>query len=109
VIWVGVALLGGLGAVLRHLVAELVPSARFPLGILAVNVSGSLALGVVSGLALSGDALLLAATALIGSYTTFSTWMLDTARLPLALAALNVGGSLAAGVAAVALGRALAG
>ena len=38
-------------------------------------------LGLFAGLALHGDALLLAGTALLGSYTTFSTWMFETHRL----------------------------
>ena len=38
-------------------------------------------LGLFAGLALQGDALLLAGTAMLGSYTTFSTWMLETHRL----------------------------
>ena len=45
----------------------------FPAGTLAVNLSGAVVLGLISGLALRGDARLLAGTALIGSYTTFST------------------------------------
>ncbi|MGH3677637.1 MAG: fluoride efflux transporter CrcB, partial [Mycobacterium sp.] len=38
-------------------------------------------LGLLSGLALNPHAALLAGTALVGSYTTFSTWMLETQRL----------------------------
>ncbi len=115
-IWTGVVLLGGAGAVLRHLVDRSV-SARFgrgfPFGILVVNLTGSLALGLVTGLALSHDHGLMAGTAAIGSYTTFSTWMLDSARLggrgrPLALMA-NIGFSLVAGLLAVAAGRSIGG
>jgi CrcB protein len=53
----------------------------FPFGTLIVNLSGAVVLGLLSGLALSHQASLLAGTALIGSYTTFSTWMLETQRL----------------------------
>ena len=112
--WVGVAVLGGAGAAARFVVDGAVAeraTGELPVGPLAVNLSGAFLLGLVSGLALTGDALLLAGTALLGSYTTFSTWMLETQRLvedgegrP---AAVNVLLSLAAGVAAVALGRAL--
>ena len=56
-------------------------------------------------------AALLAGTAAVGSYTTFSTWMLETQRLAeegqLGTAAVNVAASLVAGVAAAALGRLL--
>ena len=113
-LWAAVGVLGGSGAVARLLVDERV-SARagrdFPYGILVVNLTGAVLLGLLSGLALHGDALLLAGTALLGGYTTFSTWMLDVARAlerrALAVAAANVVLSLAGGLAAVAAGRAL--
>lgn len=110
--WLGVALLGGVGANARFFVDGLT-SARtgggLPFGTLLVNASGSLLLGLLDGLALSGDALVLAGTATLGSYTTFSTWMLETHRLAedsKASAALaNVLVSLLVGVGAAALGR----
>jgi CrcB protein len=112
--WIGVAALGGGGAVLRFVVDGAVAEraeADLPVGTLAVNLSGAFVLGLLAGVALHGDALLLAGTATLGSYTTFSTWMLETQRLVEdgagRAAALNVGLSLAAGLAAVALGRAL--
>jgi CrcB protein len=111
-VWVGVGVLGGLGAIARFLVDGLV-SARagggFPIGTLAVNVSGAILLGLLAGLAVHGDALLLAGTAVLGSYTTFSTWMLETHRLAEdgqgAAALANIAISLALGIAAAALGR----
>jgi CrcB protein len=113
-VWVGVALLGGVGANARFLVHSLVAAragGRFPLATLVVNASGSLLLGLVTGLSFSGDALVLAGAATLGSYTTFSTWMLDTRLLvdqarPRA-GALNVIASLAIGIGAIALGRAI--
>jgi fluoride exporter len=114
VTWLGVALLGGAGAVARFVVDGAVAeraTGELPVGTLAVNLSGAFLLGVVAGLALKGDALLLAGTATLGSYTTFSTWMLETQRLVEdgegRVATVNVVLSLAAGLAAVALGRAL--
>ncbi len=120
-VWLGVALLGGVGANARFLVHLLVSGrtgVEFPFGTLLVNASGSLLLGLLAGLALSGNALVLAGTATLGSYTTFSTWMLDTHRLAerrrgavgdrrRTAAALNVLVSLALGLGAVALGRAI--
>ena len=111
-VWAWVMLIGGAGSVLRFLADGVVASAAgrdFPVGTLAVNVSGAVILGVITGLALGHDQALLAGTAAVGSYTTFSTWMLETQRLTEERqhrkAALNVAVSLAAGVAAAALGR----
>lgn len=113
-LWIGVALLGGVGALARWL-ADGAVSARvrhgFPLGIVVVNLSGAFALGVAVGAGLDGDARRLVATGFLGAYTTFSTWMLDTDRLWLErrrrAAAANVVLSLVLGLAAVWLGRQL--
>lgn len=83
-VWLGVVLFGGIGSVLRFLVDRAVArrAARpFPFGTLTVNISGAALLGFLGGLALSKDAALLAGTAFVGAYTTFSTWMLETQRL----------------------------
>jgi fluoride exporter len=110
--WLGVAVLGGAGANARFLVHTIVSvrvRSGFPIATLVVNASGSLLLGLLAGVALSGDALVLAGTAMLGSYTTFSTWMLETELLAgngrRWAAVLNVLVSLAVGVGAVALGR----
>ncbi|HEX8958584.1 MAG TPA: fluoride efflux transporter CrcB [Solirubrobacterales bacterium] len=110
--WIAVALLGGTAAAARFLI-DAGLSARadhpFPLGILAINVAGTLALGLVAGAALSGQALVVVAGGGIGSFTTFSTWVLDSHRLAEAghahLVWLNLGLSLLAGFAAIALGH----
>lgn len=113
-LWIGVGLAGGLGSVARLVADRAEPpwaDRFFPLGTLAVNLSGSLILGVLAGLAVAGDALLLAGTGLVGAYTTFSTWMDETRGLTeegeRGRAAANLGVSLALGLAAVAAGRAL--
>lgn len=110
--WVAVGLLGGLAAGARFLLDAEVSArwpSRFPLGILAVNLLGALALGVVAGAGLHGEALAIVAGGAIGSFTTFSTWVLDSHRLQrsgaLDLALLNIGLSVLAGFAAVALGH----
>ena len=115
-VWVGVALLGGVGALARFLLDGAVSrrtAGGFPFGTLAVNLSGALLLGLLAGLTLKGDGLLLAGTALLGSYTTFSTWMLESHRLgeddQVAGLWLNVAVSLALGIAAAAIGRAIGG
>ena len=111
-LWVAVVLIGGAGSVARFLADGVVGSAAgrdFPVGTLAVNLSGAVILGLLTGLALGHDQALLAGTAAVGSYTTFSTWMLETQRLTEerqhGKAVVNVILSLAAGVAAAALGR----
>jgi CrcB protein len=114
--WAGVAVLGGGGAILRFLLDGLV-SARvgrdLPFGTLAVNLSGALLLGLVTGIVLTGDALVLVAGATLGSFTTFSTWMFESQRLTEEgegrYALVNVGVSLAAGLGAIALGRFIGG
>jgi fluoride exporter len=110
----GAALLGGLGSVARVLLDGAVsPRAggRLPLGILAVNVTGAFALGVLFGAGAGADGLRLAGVGLLGGYTTFSTWMLDSDRLAedghARVAVANVLVSLALGLVAVWLGREL--
>ncbi len=109
---VALAVLGGLGAVARLLLDSTVSQrlARpLPFGTLAVNLSGAFALGVLAGADVDGDALRLAGLGLLGSYTTFSTWMLESHRLAedgaLRLSLLNLAGSLAAGLGVAALGH----
>ncbi len=94
----------------RVLVAEAAQArtrTAFPAGVLVVNVSGSLALGVLVGAGADGDVLRLLGIGLLGGYTTYSAWMVDTDRLTRGQAAANVAISLAAGLAAVWLGRML--
>jgi CrcB protein len=109
-----IGLLGGAGSVARFLLDGAVArrlGRDFPYGTLAVNLSGSLALGLLVGAALAGDAYRLAAAGLLGAYTTFSTWALESHRLgedgQLRLGALNVAVSLVLGIGAAWLGRRL--
>lgn len=111
-VWLGVAGLGGVGALLRFFVDGIVASRvgrDIPLGTLIVNLSGTVTLGLLVGLGFTGDRLVLAGTATIGSYTTFSTWMLETQRLAedgeLAVAVGNLLVSLGVGLGAAAIGR----
>lgn len=113
-LWVGVAIAGGAGAVLRFLVDGAVTArvgGTFPMGTLVVNLTGAALLGALTGMALSHDHALLAGTAVAGSYTTFSTWMFETRCLAEERAtgafALNIVVPLVGGVLAAALGRAV--
>lgn len=117
---VGIALAGGAGSAARLVVdgvaRALVPG-RWPVGTAVVNVTGSLLLGVVTGLALDGALdetwRLLLGTGVLGGFTTFSTASVDAARMLLErrwAAGLAYGlGMWAAALAASALGLALTG
>ncbi len=113
-----VALGGAVGAVARHGVnigAGRLLGPGFPAGTLAVNIVGSFLMGLlVVVLAGRGNALApLLMTGLLGGFTTFSAFSLDTVTLwqrgqgavALAYVAASVGLSLAALLAGLALGH----
>jgi fluoride exporter len=115
--WVAVAALGGAMAIARFLVDGAVSTrfggsrlvGAFPIGTLVVNLSGALVLGVLAGAALSGPAYTIIAGGGVGTYTTFSTWMLESQRAgedgDARVLWANIAVSLFAGFAAVALGH----
>jgi fluoride exporter len=113
--WVAVAAIGGAAAIARFLLDGAVVSARgggsFPAGTLAVNLSGAVILGILAGAALSGTAYTIVAGGGIGTYTTFSTWMLESHRAgeggDARVLWANIAISLVAGLAAVAIGHAI--
>jgi CrcB protein len=112
-VWIGVACLGGCGALARFLLDGAIGSrlgGEFPWGTFAINVSGSFVLGIVFVVMTERfrpepwvrSAITIG---LLGAYTTFSTLSLETYRLAedgaYGLAVANALGSLAAGFAAV--------
>jgi len=110
-VWLGAGALGAIGSVARFTLDGAVSrraAGDMPWGTLAVNVIGSLALGVMAGAAVGGDSRFLLAGGLVGSFTTFSTWMLETHRLAQEgegrLALVNLGLSAALGLGAIGLG-----
>ena len=112
--WLGVALLGGAAAVARFEVDRVVQQrigGDFPIGTLVVNGVGSFAFGLLTGLGTAGDGAVLAGTATLGSFTTFSTWVLETERLAedgeAGYSAANLLVSLACGLCAAGAGWAL--
>lgn len=84
-----VVLVGGaLGAVARYQLDGLIQDhthGALPVGTLVINVSGSLALGLLIGLrlqhGLSASVTLAVGTGFCGAFTTFSSWMYETTRL----------------------------
>ncbi|MFD5128493.1 fluoride efflux transporter CrcB [Streptomyces olindensis] len=101
------------GAPLRYLTDRAVQSRHdsvFPWGTFTVNVTGCLALGLLTG-AVTQIQLLLG-TGLCGALTTYSTFSYETLRLTETGARLhavvNVAASVAAGLAAAFAGAALA-
>ena len=109
--WIGIGLLGGLGAVARVVLGAAVDArarSAFPWGTLAVNVSGAFALGALVGAGLGGEGYTLAATGFLGAFTTFSTWVVDSRLLGSRLGAANLAAALVLGLLAAWLGRELA-
>jgi CrcB protein len=110
--WIGVAVLGGIGAIARFVIDGRVAGITgrtFPYGTLVVNLSGAFVYGILLGAMVEGTALVLAGGATLGAYTTFSTWMYESHRLVedgrLRSAGLNITVSLALGIAIAILGR----
>jgi CrcB protein len=107
--WLLVAAGGAVGSMLRHglsLLAAGTLGTGFPWGTLAVNVLGSAGIGIAAGLGLQGEARLLLVTGLLGGFTTFSAFSLETGLLferAWWLAAAYVVASLVLGLAAFAL------
>ncbi|MGD2060059.1 MAG: CrcB family protein [Acidimicrobiia bacterium] len=102
-----VSLAGSIGAVSRYFVSGWIQARspwNFPVGTLTVNVLGSLALGLIVGTGAIDSAPVIAGVGFLGGFTTFSTWMVETARLGSTRGFLNLSLMLLAGVAAAATG-----
>jgi CrcB protein len=111
-LWAGVLALGGCGAVVRTTLGPAIDRHKrnaFPLGTFIINISGAFAAGLLYGAAISDDAHFLFGTALVGAYTTFSTWMGDSERLlrqgQVEAAMANVFVTLALGFGVALLGK----
>ena len=116
--WLAVGVGGALGSVARHAANRLIHehwlTTRFPLSTLFVNVTGCFVIGVLAGAIAAGRIAMSAYwrefvfVGILGGFTTFSTFGLDTLLLvrshSAGYAALNVGGQVAGGLLAVWLG-----
>ena len=93
---------GSAGTLCRYGLSGLVQSglgSRFPLGTLAVNVTGCLVAGLLFGLfesrwALSGEARTIVFIWFLGAFTTFSGFMLETSELARDAQWLSAAGNL---------------
>lgn len=117
--WLLVALGAMVGAPLRYVTDRAVQTRHdsdFPWGTFVVNASGSLLLGVLTGMAgagaLGSEGTALLATGLCGALTTYSTFSYETLRLAERgqrfLAVANVAASVLVGLGAVFLGLTVA-
>lgn len=116
---IAVMVAGAFGAAARYGVDGLVSnriSGQFPWGTFAVNISGCLVIGFLSSLLTErftiDPALRIGLTVgFVGTYTTFSTWVLESTQLAQTgswmIAILNLAGSVVAGSLAVLAGAAL--
>ena len=120
-VWIAVAIGGAIGSVARHAVNHLVHvrwlTARFPAGTVVVNVTGCFLIGLLTGLIASNRLTLrfywreFIFVGILGGYTTFSTFGLDTRMLvethSSAAALANVAANMIGGLAAVWIGYAV--
>jgi CrcB protein len=120
VIWLGVACAGGAGASTRFLIERAVRDRLgddFPWAAWAINPVGSLALGIVVGLAVAQglplDAAAIIGTGFVGAFTVVGPLTFDSVRLGLqgrrVAALVNSVGALAVCTATAALGLAITG
>lgn len=105
-----VAVGGFAGANLRHLLAGVLPGLP---GTLLANVLGSLALGFVVSEAVAAGGIarrtrLVVSTGVLSSFTTYSTFALQSAQAALPLLVANVVATYTLGFAAALVGRSLA-
>jgi CrcB protein len=96
-----VAVGGFVGACARYGVGLVVAGAP---GTLAANAAGSLALGVLVGVAPGRRATLLLGTGLLSAFTTYSTFAVETVALGTVVGTANALGTYAAGVTAALVG-----
>ncbi|MFA7277013.1 MAG: fluoride efflux transporter CrcB [Pseudobdellovibrionaceae bacterium] len=114
-----VGLGGALGAMLRHgtnLLALRWLGPDFPYGTMAINITGSILIGIVAGLLAhvtqwTQELRLFAVVGILGGYTTFSAYSLDSFLLlergDYMQAAIYMGGTVILSLVAVFIGMAL--
>lgn len=111
-----VGLGGGIGSMIRYALYYIIKPALFPVATLLINISGSLLIGLVIGLALKqvigDDWKLFLATGVCGGFTTFSAFSYENLELlqngKIMTALLYIGVSLIAGIGAAWIGLKMA-
>jgi CrcB protein len=117
-VWMAVAIGGALGSMARHATNHLVHvrwlTTRFPAGTVVVNVAGCLLIGLLTGLLASNRLAFrfywreFVFVGVLGGFTTFSTFGLDTFTLAQThssqAAMLNVAANMIGGLMAVWIG-----
>jgi CrcB protein len=120
-VWIAVAVGGAIGSVARHAVNHLVHArwltTRFPVGTVVVNVAGCFVIGLLAGLVASNRLAFrfhwreFVFVGVLGGFTTFSTFGLDTYTLVQThsgqAALMNVAASMIGGLVAVWIGYAV--
>jgi CrcB protein len=113
-----IGLAGALGAVARYTLGGLVQrytGATFPWGTFVVNIIGAFLFGLIwslveQRLVISVEARVIILSGFLGAFTTFSSFMFESSSLigeaQWGLAALNIGGQIVLGLAAMFLGLA---
>ncbi|OVE74757.1 hypothetical protein BVX97_06550 [bacterium E08(2017)] len=108
---------GFIGAIIRYKLSGFImhhnQDMKFPLGTFAVNVTGCLVAGILMGISIKHNAFsethkLLLFTGILGGFTTFSAFGVDTLYLfqrhEIAMALLYVGLTVAVGLIAIYIG-----
>lgn len=113
-----IGMAGFVGTVMRYGITSLFNQLnfRFPVGTFFINITGSLILGwfltYADAHGVSGTSRLAIAVGFVGGYTTFSTFMYDTAKLAsegaMLQSVINLVGSVALGLIGVRVGMLLA-
>ncbi len=113
-IWIGIG--GAFGGIARFQLGKIISqraNTTFPIATFAVNITGALLLGIVTGMNLASNAYLLLGEGFLGAYTTYSTFMVEGFTLFREREKLNafiyIAGSLIIGILGFSVGYWIAG
>ncbi|RVT92238.1 CrcB family protein [Rhodovarius crocodyli] len=75
------ALGGAIGSLLRYGFSSMLNTTGFPWGTMAINIAGSACIGLCAGLGLAGGPRAFLVAGVLGGFTTFSAFSLETGLL----------------------------